>query len=201
MRLASLLAILTTSVSLATAGDAVTHRDSSACRAEGLFFELRAVPLYEASPSVMERGELVMLGPGYALSRVWALSLLFATGSRVVAPSAARPVNGEFALGGARLELTYFLSDKGSIRPFCSAGAGLFSIINVGGLGYNGNGIHVGAGVGWEPTDFFRGKLGVEYDRMRFFNLVNQPEGQFEPFALNALGVSLSASFVPGIVP
>ena len=58
--------------------------DSSARREEGLFFELRGVPLYEASPAVMERGELVMLGPGYALSRVCALSLLFATGSRVV---------------------------------------------------------------------------------------------------------------------
>ena len=201
MRLASLLAILTTSVSLATAGDAVTHRDSSACRAEGLFFELRAVPLYEASPSVMERGELVMLGPGYALSRVWALSLLFATGSRVVGPSATRPVNGEFALGGARLELTYFLSGEGPIRPFCSAGAGLYSIINAGGFGYNGNGIHVGAGAGWEPTDFFRSKLGIEYDSMRFYNSIRLPDGPFGPFMLHSLGFSVSVSFVPGIVP
>ena len=175
--------------------------DSSARREEGLFFELKVVPVYEASPWVMERGELVMLGPGYALSRVCALSLLFATGSRIVGPSATRPVNGEFALGGARLELMYFLSDEGPIRPFCSAGAGLYSIINAGGFGYNGNGIHVGAGAGWEPTDFFRSKLGIEYDSMRFYNSIRLPDGPFGPFMLHSLGFSVSVSFVPGIVP
>jgi hypothetical protein len=201
MRQTSLFVLLTVVVSLARAGETCVPADSSARREEGLFFELRVVPLYEASPAVMERGELVMLGPGYALSRVCALSLLFATGSRIVGPSATRPVNGEFALGGARLELMYFLSDEGPIRPFCSAGAGLYSIINAGGFGYNGNGIHVGAGAGWEPTDFFRSKLGIEYDSMRFYNSIRLPDGPFGPFMLHSLGFSVSVSFVPGIVP
>jgi hypothetical protein len=110
-------------------------------------------------------------------------------------------VNGRFGFGGARLEITYFLVGKGPFRPFCSAGAGLYSIINVGGFGYNGNGVHVGAGVGWEPTDFFRSKLGLEFDRMRFYNQIRASGGVFEPFTLNSLGVSLSFVFVPGILP
>jgi hypothetical protein len=201
MRQASLFVFLTVAVSLAKAGGTCVPADSSARQEEGLFFELRVVPLYEASPSVIERGELVMLGPGYALSRVCAFSLLFATGSRVVGPSATRPVSGEFALGGARLEMTYYFPGEGPIRPLCSAGAGLYSIINAGGFGYNGNGIHVGAGVGWEPTDFFRSKLGIEYDSMRFFNSIRLPDGPFGPFMLHSLGFSASVSFVPGIVP
>jgi hypothetical protein len=183
------------------AGGAQAARDSSARPYEGLFFEFMVVPQYEAAPSVVERGEIVLLGPGYALSRACVLSLLFATGSRVVEPSATRPVSGRFGFGGARLELTYSLATESPIRPFCSAGVGLFSIINVDGFGYNGNGFHVSTGVGWEPTDFFRSKLGLEYDSMRFFNQVRVSEGAFEPFALNSLGISFSVSFVPGIVP
>jgi hypothetical protein len=201
MRHISLLFLLSAFALPANAGEAHALPDSSARQYEGLFFEFRVVPLYEAAPSVIERGEIVLLGPGYALSRTCVLSLLFATGSRIVDPSPSRSVNGRFGFGGARLELTYMLAGLGPVRPFCSAGGGLYSIINLDGVGYNGNGFHMGAGVGWEPTDFFRGKVGIEFDRMRFFNLVGQLEGQFEPFTLNSLGVSLSISFVPGIFP
>jgi hypothetical protein len=201
MRQTLLLILLFTTALPAKAGETHASLDSSAHRYEGLFFEFRVVPQYEAAPAVVERGEIVLLGPGYALSRMCVLSLLFATGSRIVEPSVARPVNGRFGFGGARLEITYFLAGERPIRPFCSAGVGLYSIINVDAVGYNGNGFHIGAGVGWEPTDFFRSKLGLEYDSMRFYNLVGRPEGQFEPFTLNSLGISVSVSFVPGILP
>jgi hypothetical protein len=201
MRQALLLMFLFIAALPAPAGGTRAPLDSSAHRYEGLFFEFRVVPQYEVGPSVVERGEIALLGPGYAFSRMCVVSLLFATGSRVVEPSGTRPVNGEFGFGGARLEITYSPAAESPIRPFCSAGAGLYSIINVGGFGYNGNGVHAGAGVGWEPTDFFRSKLGIEYDRMRFYNQIRASGGVFEPFTLNSLGVSLSVSFVPGIVP
>ena len=201
MRQALLLMFLFISALPAQAGETRAPLDSSGHRYEGLFFEFRVVPQYETSPSVAERGEIALLGPGYALSRMWAVSLLFATGSRVIEPSATRPVSGRFGFGGARLEVTYSLAGKGPFRPFCSAGAGLYSIINVGGFGYNGNGVDFGAGVGWEPTDYFRSRLGLEYERMRFFNQIQSSGGVFEPFTLNSLGVSLSVSFVPGILP
>jgi len=201
MRQALLLIFLFISALPAPAGGTRAPSDSAGHRYEGLFFEFSVVPQYEAAPSVVERGEIALLGPGYALSRVCAISLLFATGSRVVEPSATRPVNGRFGFGGARLEMTYSLAAESPIRPFCSAGAGLYSIINVDGFGYNGNGVHIGAGVGWEPTDYFRSRLGLEFDRMRFFNQVRLSGGMFEPFTLNSFGVSLSVSFVPGILP
>ena len=201
MRQALLLIFLFISALPAPAGGTRAPSDSSGHRYEGLFFEFSVIPQYEAAPSVVERGEIALLGPGYAFSRMCVVSLLFATGSRVIEPSATRPVNGRFGFGGARLEITYFLVGKGPFRPFCSAGAGLYSIINVGGFGYNGNGVHVGAGVGWEPTDFFRSKLGLEFDRMRFYNQIRASGGVFEPFTLNSLGVSLSFVFVPGILP
>jgi hypothetical protein len=201
MRQALLLMFLFTSVLPAIAGGIHAPLDSSAHPYDGLFFEFRVVPQYDAAPSVAERGEIVLLGPGYALSRMCVLSLLFATGSRVVEPSATRPVNGRFGFGGARLEITYLPASGSPVRPYGSAGAGLYSIINVDGLGYNGNGFHIGAGVGWEPTDSFRSKLGLEYDSMRFFNQIGSTQGAFEPFTLNSLGVSLSVSFVPGILP
>jgi hypothetical protein len=201
MRQALLLMVLSISALPAQAGEARAPSDSSAHRYEGLFFEFSVIPQYEIGPSVAERGEIALLGPGYAFSRMWAVSLLFATGSRVVEPSATRPVSGRFGFGGACLEVTYSLTRKGPFRPYCSAGAGLYSIINVGGFGYNGNGVDFGAGVGWEPTDYFRSRLGLEYERMRFFNQIQSSGGVFEPFTLNSLGVSLSVSFVPGILP
>jgi hypothetical protein len=131
MRQALLLMVLSISALPAQAGEARAPSDSSAHRYEGLFFEFSVIPQYEIGPSVAERGEIALLGPGYAFSRMWAVSLLFATGSRVVEPSATRPVSGRFGFGGACLEVTYSLTRKGPFRPYCSAGAGLYSIINV----------------------------------------------------------------------
>jgi hypothetical protein len=201
MRKAVLLLVMVAAALPVIAGMTHASPDSTAHPYEGLLFELRVIPQYEAAKSVAERGEIVLLGPGYAFSRVCVLSLLFATGSRVLEPSAARPVSGRFGFGGARLEITYSPAPESPIRPFCSAGAGLYSIINSDGYGYNGNGFNAGAGVVWEPADSFRGRLGFEYDGMRFFNQVRPGGGAFDPFTLSAAGVSLSVSFVPGIVP
>lgn len=46
---------------------------------------------------------------------------------------------------------------------------------------------------------YYGSVMGLAY--LRFFNQIRLSGGVFEPFTLNSFGVSLSVSFVPGILP
>jgi hypothetical protein len=176
-------------------------RDSTQEVNHGLIFDLGVEPHY---PSVSSHlSPLVTLGVGYELSRRLTFSMRFITGSENIGQQPTRPVWGTLRIGGADLDATLFLRDERSLCPYVSLGFGLYTVETRGGEGYNGSGEDIAVGVQALLLQYFAINLSMTYRSLRFYNIVGDtdPTGIFEPFHDHTVGMMLSITFFPSILP
>jgi hypothetical protein len=164
-------------------------------------FDIQAAPHFSSLMSYADGGYTISLGFGMNFSPMFQLTMQVYTGREAIPPGSVKPVNGWLPVGGATLDATMFFSSGGTLRPYGSAGYGLYTIS--GGNGYNGGGGHVEAGIEWDFSRFFSVRGGARYDVIRF----HDPTGEayqaagFVPFTLRLAGASIRAAFYPSILP
>lgn len=117
-----------------TSAGAVSGDDTS--RGFSLLVLAQAAPHFTSPNSYADGGYSISLGFGLNFSSAFQLALVVYTGREMI-PS-EKPVAGWLPLGGAALEATYFFTRGGALRPYGSAGYGLYTLN--GGDGYNGGG-------------------------------------------------------------
>jgi hypothetical protein len=167
----------------------------------GLMFDIQAAPHYTSLSSFADGGYSISLGFGVNFPPLFQTSIQIYTGRESLPAGSARPVDGWLPLGGASLEATFFLNSSSALRPYGTAGYGLYTIN--GGRGYNGGGLHLEAGVEWDFSRYFSLRGGVQYGVIRF----HDPTGEasqavgFEPFTLRLAGAAIRCSFYPSVLP
>jgi hypothetical protein len=129
------------------------------------------------------------------------MSIRIYTGRESIPSGSVKPVDGWLPLGGGSLEATFFFTSGAAVRPYGSAGYGLYTIS--GGDGYNGGGLHLEGGVEWDLSRYFSIRGGAQYSVIRF----HDPTGEayqaagFEPFTLRLAGAAVRCAFYPSVLP
>jgi hypothetical protein len=173
--------------------------DSS--RQFGLVFDVQAAPHFSSISSFATGGYSISLGFGLNFSPMFQISIQVYTGREEFPAGSVRPVDGWLPLGGASLEGTLFLASGPALRPYGTAGYGLYTI--AGENGYNGGGPHFEAGVEWDLSRYFSIRGGVQYTIIWF----HDPTGEasqaagFEPFTAHFLGSAIRCAFYPSVLP
>ena len=173
--------------------------DSS--RGFGLVFDVEAAPHYSSLSSYADGGYSISLGFGLNFSPLFQMTIRVYTGRENIPSGSVKPADGWLPLGGASLEATLFLTSGSSVRPYGSAGYGLYTIN--GGDGYNGGGAHVEAGAEWDISRYFSIRAGARYAVIRF----HDPTGEasqaagFEPFTARLVGAAVRCAFYPSVLP
>lgn len=170
-------------------------------RGFGLVFDVEAAPHFSSLSSYADGGYTVSLGFGLNFSPMFQMAIHVSTGRETIPPGSVKPVDGWLPVGGASLEATLFLTSGSSVRPYGTAGYGLYTI--AGGNGYNGGGAHFEAGAEWDVSRFFSIRAGARYSIIRF----HDPTGQafqaagFEPFTARLPGGAIRFAFYPSVLP
>ena len=173
--------------------------DSS--RGFGLVFDVEAAPHFSSLSSYADGGYTVSLGFGLNFSPLLQMAVHVYTGREAIPPGSEKPVDGWLPVGGASLEVTFFPTTGSSVRPYGTAGYGLYTIS--GGDGYNGGGAHFEAGAEWDISRFFSIRAGARYTVIRF----HDPTGEayraagFEPFTARLPGGAIRFAFYPSVLP
>lgn len=174
-------------------------QDSS--RQFGLVFDVQAAPHFSSINAFADGGYSISLGFGLNFSPMFQMSIQVYTGREEFPAGSAKPADGWLPLGGASLEGTFFLTSGPTVRPYGTAGYGLYTI--AGGNGYNGGGPHFEAGVEWDLSRYFSIRGCVQYTIIRF----HDPTGEafqalgFEPFTAHFLGAAIRWAFYPNVLP
>lgn len=141
----------------------------------------------------------VWLGAGYDLSPTWRLSADFATGHHHIDPDpgSARPVSGTLLLGAATLEMQHIFAVEGRWSPYVAAGAGLSTILDSLGRGYNGWAVDVSAGMEWRISAALGVDAFARWSSWTWQNSVGDNVPPFGKFTLNSIAVGVSVIFHP----
>ncbi len=169
----------------------------------GLVLDAAIGPYYSSADWKSSDNYTFSLGVGYFVAKKLSFGLRISTGSERLSSDVAPLMAGFFALGAAEAEGVYYLHEGETWRPFLTAAFGLTTIERWGGIGYNANGGRVGAGLQLVLSRYFGCNASIDYGYKRFFMLVNQtdPNNLFSPFIEHIIGLKLSFSFYPNIVP
>jgi hypothetical protein len=164
-------------------------------------FDAEVAPYFSSLSSYAEGGYTVSLGFGLNVSPLFQVGIHVYTGREKIPPGSVKPVDGWLPVGGASVEATIFFNSGTPVRPYGSAGYGLYTIAGLD--GYNGGGLHLEAGVEWDASRYFSIRGGARYSVMRF----HDPTGEayqavgFEPFTSRLLGGAIRFAFYPGVLP
>ena len=175
--------------------------EGDSTRQFGLMFFVQSAPHFTSINSYTDGGYSISLGFGLNLSNRFQIALEVYTGREMIPPGSVKPVDGWLPLGGASLEGTFFFTSGRGVRPYCSAGYGLYTIN--GGSGYNGGGEDFEAGLEWDFSRYISIRGGAVYGVVRY----HDPTGEasqaagFEPFTLRFVGAALRCSFYPSVLP
>jgi hypothetical protein len=129
------------------------------------------------------------------------MALQVYTGSEMIPVGTEKPVDGRLPVGGASLEATVFFTSGEGLRPYASAGCGLYTIAGLN--GYNGGGVYAEGGIEWDFSRYFSIRGGAQYGVISF----HDPTGEafqaagFTPFTLRCAGGALRFSFYPSVLP
>jgi hypothetical protein len=164
-------------------------------------FDIQAAPHLSSLSSYADGGYSISLGFGLNFSPLFQMAIQVYTGRENIPSGSVKPVDGWLPLGGASLEATLFFSSGSPVRPYGTAGYGLYTIS--GGDGYNGGGLHVEAGAEWNFSRYLSIRAGAQYSVIRF----HDPTGEayqaagFEPFTLHLVGAAIRCAFYPSVLP
>jgi hypothetical protein len=164
-------------------------------------FFVQTAPHFSSINSYSDGGYSFSLGFGLNFSSLFQMTFQVYTGREMIPPGSEKPVDGWLPLGGASLEATFFFRSGTGVRPYGSAGYGLYTI--GGGDGYNGGGPHIEAGVEWDFSRYVSIRGGAQYSVIRF----HDPTGEafqaagFQPFTLRLAGAAIRCAFYPSVLP
>ncbi len=179
--------------------DEPAARDSS--RHFGLVFDMQAAPHFSSLSSYSDGGYSISLGFGLNFSPLFQMAIHVYTGREEIPAGSVTPADGWLPFGGASLEATMFFTSGSAVRPYGTAGYGLYTI--AGGNGYNGGGPHLEVGAEWDLSRYFSIRAGAQYTILRF----HDPTGEasqaagFEPFTAHLLGAAIRCAFYPSVLP
>jgi hypothetical protein len=177
------------------------HATPDSSRQFGLVFDIQVAPHFSSLSSYADGGYTISLGFGLNFSPLFQMAIHVYTGREEIPPGSVKPVDGWLPMGGASLEATVFLTSGSAVRPYVTAGYGLYTIAGLD--GYNGGGSHFEAGVAWELARYFSIRAGVQYTIIR----LHDPTGEayqavgFEPFTAHLLGGAIRFAFYPRVLP
>jgi len=179
--------------------------DCDSCRHLGLAFSVQDCPQRSSLRSYREGGYAASLAFGLNMPPHFLVTLNIYTGSQTVPPERTMPTNGDLAVGGAALEVTYLFGSATAVRPYVACGFGLYTYLQkvAGGLGYNGGGFHLEPGAQWDLSQYFAVRAGAQYAQIRFHDPVGDTSlsPSFEPFTVRLLGPVLRVMFFPSVLP
>jgi len=173
--------------------------DSS--RQFGLIFNIQAAPHISSVNSDGGRGYAISLGFGVNFSPMFQMTIQVYTGKEEIPSGSVKPVDGLLPLGGGALEATLFFTSRSAVRPFMSAGYGLYTLN--GGSGYNGGGANVEAGIEWDFSRYFSIRGGAQFAFIRYHDPTGEGEqfSGFEPFTVRFAGAAIRCAFYPSVIP
>lgn len=195
----SLLLIIPSLSSAGSAPGGAVPPDS--LRPFGLIVDVQVAPHYTSASSYADGGYTISLGFGLNFSPAFQMTIQVYTGREMIPRGSEKPVDGWLPMGGAALEGTYFLTTGVPVRPYVSAGYGLYTLN--GADGYNGGGFSLEGGAEWDFSRFVSLRLGAEYGVTRY----HDPTGEayqavgFQPFTLRSAGAALRMAFYPDLLP
>lgn len=178
---------------------------ADSCRHLGLAFAAQGCPQLSSLRSYHDGGYAVSLAIGLNLPPHVLLTLNVYTGSQLVPQEPTKPTNGDLAVGGAAVEMTYLFGASRALRPYLAGGYGLYTYLEKesGGRGYNGGGFHIEPGLQWDFSRYLAVRGGVQYSQIRFHDPVGEASQSpgFEAFTARLVGFALRVSFFPAVLP
>ncbi len=176
--------------------------DSASYSRRGLEFSVGSRIHYSSPASYRSGGFVVFFAAGYCISPQLSCALKIYSGGEDVPQDRFKPTWGYLDVAGGGIEAKFFLVKESGVRPFVAAGYNLITLLS-GPSGYNGSGPQIAGGVQLNLSRHFALSASTEYVHIRMYNLVGQddPGGIFTPFLDTMLGINVSASFFPDVLP